>query len=158
MKDQKIRSRISYPRDGGKRNGADDENAEFFHEGDPSGGSAIPVAGRIRRDGVGANALDTEACAVAEQLAAVPDLDRRLGDLEKALDAAADQKSPTATTARYILEVTKEAKENPKAFDGRPLTASPKPKPGKFAISAISLTVTPAPDFCACNLRLCWSI
>lgn len=59
---------------------------------------------------------------VAELLAEVPDLGRRLADLEKALDAAADQKSLTATTARYILEVTKEARENPKAFDGRPIT------------------------------------
>jgi len=46
---------------------------------------------------------------VSEQLAAVPDLDRRLADLEKALNAAADKNSLTATTALYILDVTKEA-------------------------------------------------
>jgi outer membrane murein-binding lipoprotein Lpp len=47
---------------------------------------------------------------VAEQLAAVPDLERGVADLEKTLDAAADQKSLMATTARYILEVARAAK------------------------------------------------
>ena len=67
---------------------------------------------------------------VADRLAGIPDFDRRLADLEKGLDAAADQKSLTATTARYTLEVLKEAKADPAAFDPRPVQTTPRPPAG----------------------------
>jgi dienelactone hydrolase len=54
---------------------------------------------------------------VRDQLAAVPDLDHRLARLQIALTEARDQSSLSATTARYILEITKEAKATPEAFD-----------------------------------------
>jgi acetyl esterase/lipase len=66
---------------------------------------------------------------VAKQLAAVPDLDKRLADLEKALNSVPDQKSTTATTARYILEAIKEARQDPGAFD--PRTAPPNATPSE---------------------------
>src|SRR5512139_154230 len=68
---------------------------------------------------------------VAEQLAAIPDLDRRIADLEKTLNAATDQKSLTATTARWILDITKEVQKDPKAFDGRPVSNALRPSPAE---------------------------
>ncbi len=62
---------------------------------------------------------------VREQLAQVPHLDERLASLEKSLDTAKDQSSLTATTARYILELTKEANATPEAFDFRMPSDSP---------------------------------
>lgn len=53
---------------------------------------------------------------LAERLAAVPNLDGRLVALEKALDAAKDQTSLSATTARYTLEILKDAKANPGSY------------------------------------------
>ena len=85
---------------------------------------------------------------VAEQLAKVPDLDRRLADLEKALNAAGDQRSLTATTARYILEVMKEARENPQAFDAKPVISAAKPRPIEpgTAAPAQAPSLPPAPS------------
>jgi predicted peptidase len=54
---------------------------------------------------------------VKDQLATVPDMDRRLAQLERTLNAAKDQTSLSATTARYILEITREAEATPAAFD-----------------------------------------
>jgi predicted esterase len=65
---------------------------------------------------------------VAVELAAIPDLDRRLADLERTLNAVSDQKSLTATTARFILEIIKEAKENPQAFDPKAANAPARPR------------------------------
>lgn len=57
---------------------------------------------------------------VAGRLAAIPNLEARLAGLQKTLDASSDQRSISATTARFILEFIKEAKENPTAFDTKP--------------------------------------
>ena len=57
---------------------------------------------------------------VADRLAAIPNLEARLDGLQKTLDASSDQRSISATTARFILEFIKEAKENPTAFDAKP--------------------------------------
>jgi hypothetical protein len=64
---------------------------------------------------------------VAEQLAVVTNLDQRLASLAKGLDAAPDQTSLTATTARFIPEVLVEAKADPRSFDGRPVTTGARP-------------------------------
>ena len=64
---------------------------------------------------------------VREQLAAVPQLDSRLADLDKALGAVEDQTSITTTTARYILGITREAEAIPEAFDFRMPDASASP-------------------------------
>jgi acetyl esterase/lipase len=60
-------------------------------------------------------------------LAVIPNIDRQLADLEQALNAASDQRSITSTTARFILEFVKEAKENPKSFDAKPSSTPPRP-------------------------------
>ena len=68
---------------------------------------------------------------VTEQLAAIPNLDRRLEYVQKTLDTAPDQNSLTATTVRYTLEIIKEARENPQAFDGRPINDGSHAKPAE---------------------------
>jgi acetyl esterase/lipase len=57
---------------------------------------------------------------VADRLGAIPNLDRELAGIEQTLNAASDQRSISATTARFILEFVKEAKADPKAFDAKP--------------------------------------
>jgi len=57
---------------------------------------------------------------VSERLGAIPNLEARLNGIQKMLDASSDQRSISATTARFILEFIKEAKENPTAFDAKP--------------------------------------
>jgi acetyl esterase/lipase len=64
---------------------------------------------------------------VADRLAAIPDLDRQLADIERTLNAASDQGSLSATTARFILEFVKEAEADPKAFDAKPSSMPPRP-------------------------------
>jgi acetyl esterase/lipase len=87
---------------------------------------------------------------VRDRVAAVPRLDDRLAQLQKALDGAKDQTSLSATTARYILEFTKEIKATPEAFDFRmqlatgagPRPARPETPPRKYAelIGSLGLT------------------
>lgn len=57
---------------------------------------------------------------VADRLGAIPNLDRELTNIEQTLNAASDQRSISATTARFTLEFVKEAKADPKAFDAKP--------------------------------------
>lgn len=58
---------------------------------------------------------------VPDRLAAVPNLGVRLAALEKALGAAQDQTSLSATTARYTLEIFKDVEANPKTYGPSPL-------------------------------------
>jgi len=57
---------------------------------------------------------------VSERLGAIPNLEARLNGIQKMLDASSDQRSISATTARFILEFIKEAKGNPTSFDAKP--------------------------------------
>lgn len=57
--------------------------------------------------------------SVAARLAAIPNLNARLAALQKALDAAKDQTSLSATTARYTLDSIKDALANPAQYIGR---------------------------------------
>jgi acetyl esterase/lipase len=89
---------------------------------------------------------------VAERLAAIPNLDPRLTTLEKALNAAKDKTSLSATTARYTLEIFMDALANPKAYEAR--RPVPKPAPGTAApaqgapagAGAASAKAPPAPS------------
>jgi len=72
---------------------------------------------------------------VAERLAAIPNLDQQLADTEQALGAASDQRSISATTARFLLEFVKEAKADPKAFDAKQ-SSIPAAAPGAAAPGA----------------------
>jgi predicted esterase len=81
---------------------------------------------------------------VADRLAAIPNLEQRLAALAKGLDAAADKTSLTATTARFIVEVTIEAKADPTAFDARPVTTGARP-PAAAPPPATAPTLQPPP-------------
>jgi pimeloyl-ACP methyl ester carboxylesterase len=83
---------------------------------------------------------------VAERLAAIPNLDARLATLEKALDSASDQTSLSATTARYTLEILKDAIADPKAYEARSLqfsTFPPVPKAPSKELSDYIATLDP---------------
>ena len=83
---------------------------------------------------------------VAERLAAIPNLDRQLTDLEQTLNAASDQRSISATTSRFILEFLKEAKADPTAFDAKQQSSRPAAAPGAAAPGAPpARPATPAP-------------
>jgi acetyl esterase/lipase len=75
--------------------------------------------------------------AVAQRLAAIPNLNARLAALEKSLDAAKDKTSLSATTARYTLEVIKDALANPKPYEAR--------RPGPRAAATPGAAPAPAP-------------
>jgi poly(3-hydroxybutyrate) depolymerase len=51
-----------------------------------------------------------------DRVAAISNVDTRLAAVEKSLDAAKDKTSLSATTARYTLELFKDAKSNPSAY------------------------------------------
>jgi predicted esterase len=78
---------------------------------------------------------------VADRLAAIPNLNARLTALEKALDAAKDKTSLSATTARYTLEVFKDALANPKAYEAR----RPAPRTATTTAAGAPDAATPAP-------------
>ena len=75
--------------------------------------------------------------SVAQRLAAIPNLSARLAALEKSLDAAKDKTSLSATTARYTLEVIKDALANPKPYEAR--------RPAPRAAAAPGAAPAPAP-------------
>lgn len=79
---------------------------------------------------------------IADRLAALPDLDARLNALQKRLDEVQDQTSISATTARYTLNVLKDALSNPSAYGPFPLPPPP-PTTGPVPPSPVQYATTP---------------
>ena len=64
-----------------------------------------------------------------ERVNTIPNVDARLAALEKALDAAKDQTSLSATTARYTLDILKDVKAHPNLYGPKQFTPPPGANP-----------------------------